>query len=273
MFKRKRKVIAIDLGGTNLRVSLVENDEVTKYIKKKTPDNKNDLLRAMSESIKELISKDVKGIGVSCAGPLRNGVIKNPPHLPLKNFNLQGYLAKKFKKKCVVENDANCVAIAESKLGVQKKNFFVLTLGTGIGGGIIINGELYNGCGYAAELGHIVMNDEGKDFETKWKDMRKKIYKKYKRKLLVRDLLEINDKDCKRLIDEITTILAQGIASHINSLDPEIVIIAGGISETGEIFMNKIRKKVPQYVINPKRYKIIWSSFYHPGTIGASLLI
>jgi len=139
------KVIAIDLGGTNLRVALVKDNKILKYIKKKTPKNKNDLLKEMVDSIFSLMTEDVKAIGVGSPGPLKNGIIQNPPNLPFRNFNLKKYLELQFKKRVVIENDAKCVAIAEANLGCRKKNFIILTLGTGIGGGIIINGKLYKG--------------------------------------------------------------------------------------------------------------------------------
>ena len=92
-------------------------------------------------------------MGTGEPGPLENGIIKNPPNLPLRNFNLKKELEKRFHKKVVIENDVHCVALAEAKLGCKKKNFVVLAFGTGIGGGIIIEGKLYTGQGYAGELG------------------------------------------------------------------------------------------------------------------------
>lgn len=268
----KRKVIAIDLGGTNLRVSLVVNNKVVSYIKEKTPKTQDALLRLLKKNIDSLMEPGVRGIGVSSAGPLLNGVLKNPPHLPLQNFDLEGYLKKVYRKRVKVENDANCVALAESKLGCKKNNFFILTLGTGVGGGVIIEGKLYSGQGYGAELGHIIM-DGGKDFESHWKYARTMIRKHFGRKLLVKDLLEKNDKNCKKILDYVSTVLARGIASHINVFDPEIVMLSGGISETGDKFLDQVRKKIPEYVIFPRIPEVKWSVLDHPGTLGASLLV
>src|SRR4030042_4832623 len=149
MVELKKEVIAVDLGGTHLRVALIKDNKILKYIKKKTPKDKDNLLREMADSISFLITKDVKAIGVGSPGPLKKGIIQNPPNLPFRNFNLKKYLEMQFKKRVVIENDAKCVAIAEANLGCKKKNFIILTLGTGIGGGIIINRELYKGKGYA----------------------------------------------------------------------------------------------------------------------------
>ncbi len=253
------KVIAIDLGGTNLRVALLEGNRILKYIKKKTPKQKNALLWELTNTISQLMTKDVKAIGMGCPGPLKNGIIQNPPNLPFRNFNLKKYLQDKFKKRVVIENDAKCVAIAESKLGCKKKNFIILTLGTGIGGGIIINNEPYKGEGYGGELGHIVL-DNGKDFESLWKEKGKQI----------KELFEKNE---KKKLEKVCEYLGQGIASLINIFDPEVVIIAGGVRENGEKFLKMIRKHIKKYQIIQRNVEIKFSKLEHPGILGASLLV
>ncbi len=253
------KVIAIDLGGTNLRAALVKDNKILKYIKKKTPKNKNDLLREMVDSIFCLMDKDVRAIGIGSPGPLKNGIIQNPPNLPFRNFNLKKYLEMQFKKRVVIENDAKCVAIAEANLGCRKKNFIILTLGTGIGGGIIINHKLYKGEGNAGELGHIIL-DNGKYFESLWKEKGKQI----------KELFENNEKQKLQIVSKY---LGQGIASLINVFDPEVVIIAGGVKETGNKFLNMIRKEVKKYQIIPRNVEIKFSKLEHPGILGASLLV
>lgn len=267
---RKKKVVAVDLGGTNLRVALVEDSKVINYVKKKTPKTKRELLNRLFWMMGGFMSKDVKGIAVSSAGPLKDGTIRNPPNLPLKNFNLKKALQDRFKVRAEVKNDADCVAFAEAKLGCRKKNFFILTLGTGIGGGLIINGELYRGGGYAGELGHIII-DNGKDFETMWKLSRNKCRKYFGEKLLIKDLLRINSKKAKEILEDSAKYLGQGIGSLINVFDPEVVIISGGVRETGNKFLSMIRKQTRKYTLIPSLPKIEWSELEHPGIIGASL--
>ena len=225
----------------------------------------------MTGLIKGFMSKDVKGIGIASPGPLSNGIIKNPPNLPLKNFNLKQYLQKKFKKRVELINDGQAVAFAESKLGCRKKNFFVLTLGTGIGGGIVINGEIYNGMGYAGELGHLVLNNEY--YEKLWQKEGEYCKKYFGKKLPVKELLEINNKESKKIIKEMVEIIGKGIGSLINVFDPEIVILSGGIRETGNKFLNQIKKTTKKYVLVPNFPKIKWNGLEHPGVLGASLLI
>ena len=268
----RKDVIAVDLGASNLRTSLVRGNKILEYKKIKTPKQKNLLIKALVDSISSLMGENVKGIGVASPGPLENGVIKNPPNLPLKNFNLKKILERKFKTKVRVENDANCVALAEAKLGCKKKNFIVLTLGTGIGGGIVINGEVYYGRGFAGELGHIIL-DNGKFFEDLWQMHKKLIRKYFGKNLFIKDLLERNDNKSKKILNIVTEYLGQGIASLINVFDPEVVILAGGITECGDKFLNMIKKQTKKYVILERKVNITWSNLKHPGIIGASLLI
>lgn len=253
------KIIAIDLGGTNLRVALLEGNRILKYIKKKTPKQKNALLWELTDTISQLITNDVKAIGMGCPGPLKNGIILNPPNLPFRNFNLKKYLETKFKKKVVIENDAKCVALAESKIGCQKKNFIILTLGTGIGGGIIINGNLYKGDGNAGEIGHMIL-DNGKYFEDLWKEKGKQI----------KELFENNE---KKKLERVAMYLGQGIGSLINVFDPEVVIIAGGVRENGNRFLNMIKKQTKKYQIIKRNIEIKFSRLQHPGILGAGLLV
>lgn len=268
------KIIAVDLGGTNLRVSLVQNNKILIYNKDSTPKTKKELINLLFKRVGGLMDKDVRGIGVASAGPLINGVIKNPPNLPLKNYNIKADLRKKFKVRVEVCNDAHCVALAEAELGVRKKNFIILTLGTGIGGGIIANGKLYEGQGFGGEFGHMIL-DRGKDLESlaAWKSTKKLTKRAFGKELLISDLIKMKNKKAEEILNEISLYLGQGIASLINIFDPEIVVLAGGIREAGSVFLNKIKKQAKKYSILPKTTPIQWSKLEHPGTLGAALLI
>ncbi|MFA5060863.1 MAG: ROK family protein [Candidatus Pacearchaeota archaeon] len=268
------KIIAIDLGGTNLRVALVEDNKVKEYIKSPTPKEKEELLYVMCKNISKLFSKDVRGIGVASAGPLEKGIILNPPNLPFKNFNLKKYLKKKFKTRVEVANDADCVAIAESKLGCKKNNFFILTIGTDIGGGIIVDSELFNGRGLGGELGHIIL-DNGKRFGVlaAGKRLKKLTKEKFGKELLINDLIKIKDKKAKEILEELSEYLGQGIASLINVFDPEIVVLSGGVKESGKNYLKMIQESTKKYVATNRKVKIVWSKLEHPGILGASLLI
>lgn len=260
----ENKVIAVDLGGTNLRVALVKGNKILNYLKVETPKQKEALINTLISSISKIITKDTKAIGIGSPGPLKKGIIINPPNLPFKNFNLQKKIQQKFKRKTIVENDANCVALAEAKFGVKKKNFIVLTLGTGVGAGVIINEKLYIGQGQASEAGHIIL-DKSKDLEYWWKAHRKVG--------MIKELIKSKNPSHKKILNELIDHLGQGIASLINVLDPEIIVLTGGARETGNKFLKMIQKSADKYKIIQDKHKIVWSKLKHPGILGAAALV
>ncbi|MEA3248649.1 MAG: ROK family protein [Nanoarchaeota archaeon] len=269
---RGDKIIAIDLGGTNIRVTLIRDRKILKYHKERTPKTPIEIKAKIFELVGNCMSSDVKGIAVAVPGVLKNGVIKFLPNLPIRNYNLKKALKDEFKVKVVVKNDADCVALAESKLGCKKKNFIILTLGTGIGGGIIIDGKLYQGEEYGGELGHIILNN-GKDFESlvaskRLRGVTKKVFGKPK---LFSELMRMKDVRANKILEEFAKYYGQGIASLVNCFDPEVVILTGGVSECGEGFIRMIRKYSERYFYFPKKTPIRWSKLKHPGVLGASL--
>jgi|TARA_B100001964_G_C14244602_1_gene606770 glucokinase len=270
----KKKIIAMDLGGTNLRIATVQNNKILEYYKEKTPRTSQGIKTRIFELIEDYITKDVKGIAIASPGPLKDGVIKNPPNLPLRNYNLKKELQKKFKVPVEVKNDADCVAHAELKLGCKRKNFIILTLGTGIGGGVIIDGKLYRGEGYAGELGHIIL-DNGKEFEelTASKRLHDVTTEAFGKPKLFHELMNMKGPKAKKIKNEFAEYYGQGIASLIHCFDPEAVILAGGIKECGSRFLTMIKKKASKYFYLPKKTPIVWSKIDHPGILGASLYL
>ncbi len=267
------KKIGVDLGGTHLRVGIFQNNKLKKYVKEKTPKSGKEIQKLLVELIEKFIEKDVKRIGVSSAGPLEKGIIKNPPNLPFKNFNLKKFLQSKFKRKIEVENDASCVGLAELN-NRKEKNFIILTLGTGIGGGIVINNQVYNGKGLGSELGHIII-DNGKDLEqlAGGKALKKYSKKEFGKELYIKDLIKINNSKARKIIKKEVNYLSDGVASLINIFDPECVIIAGGFSEGGKKFLSKLKTQVYKKIIIKRKTKIVYSKFREPGLIGASYLV
>lgn len=266
-----KKVIAFDIGGTNTRCALVENNKIIKFNSVKTPKTKKEFLENISRMINEVIGKNVKGVGIAFPSTIENGVVKHPTNVPLKNFDLSKYIEKKFKLKCEILNDASCVALAESYLGCKKNNFLVITLGTGIGGGIIIDKKVYQGLGRGGEFGHIYVR--GEEFESLWKKTKKEIWENYGDGTLVKDIVSIKDKKSIKIMKESADYLGEGISSLTTILDPEIVIIAGGIKESGPVFLNMIRDSFKRYSFVQKNLQISWSKLKEPGILGASLLI
>ena len=269
--------IAVDFGGTNIRAALVKDLKIIKIVKKETraSKGKNFVISQLIKTIEEAKNKKkINGIGIGSPGPLKNGIIKNPPNLPLKNVNLKKIIQKRFKVRTIIENDAKCAALAEAKLGTKKKNFILLTIGTGIGGGIVINHKLYKGTGYAGELGHMMIQDH-KDLEdlASGKAIRKVTKKYLHHEIKAKDLIKIKSKKARFILQNEIKYLSIGIANLINVFDPDVVILTGGVREIGNSFLKKVRKEVQKYTIIPRKVDIRWSKIKEPGILGAALLL
>jgi len=269
--------IAVDFGGTNIRAALMQGLKIIRIIKKETHSSKgkNFVISQLIKTIEEAKNnKKINGIGIGSPGPLKNGIIKNPPNLPLKNVNLKKIIQKKFKVRTIIENDAKCAALAEAKLGTKKKNFILLTIGTGIGGGIIINHKLYKGTGYAGELGHMIIQDH-KDLEdlASGKAIKNTSKKYFHHQIKAKDLVKLKSKRARFILKNEIKYLSIGIANLINIFDPDVVILTGGIKEIGNPFLKKIRKEVQKHTIIPRKVNIQWSKIKEPGILGAALLL
>jgi glucokinase len=268
----EKEVIAFDIGGTNTRCALVVKNKIKKFVSVKTPKNKEKFLKQICSFIDEFLSKKTIGVGIAFPGLIENGIIRNAPNLGIKNLNLKQYLKNKYKIPVEVYNDAGCVAIAESRLGTKKKNFFVMTLGTGIGGGIMVDSKPYRGLGEGAEFGHMYVR--GVEFESLWKKSKRKIISRYGENILIKNLVKRkNDKKAKEILEEASDYLGEGIASLISALDPEIVVVAGGLKESGPVFIKMIEKKVNEYAFIKRKIPVKWSKLKEPGILGASLLV
>jgi predicted NBD/HSP70 family sugar kinase len=276
----KKDVIAFDIGGTSIRCGLVRDRKILKLIRCETPKTRKAFLEKVVEMGNEFMDKNITGIGIGFPAPIKNGVVKNPPNIKLKNFDLKNYLKKKFKKRVEIANDVDCVALAELKFGIKKKNFFVIALGTGIGGGVVVDGKLYHGgSGYGSELGHILI--DGKDFESLWKETKKKIIKEFGKGVLVRDLVKIvggkkeqrSIEKAKEILEEAADYLGEGIASVVSVLDSEVVVLGGGVRDSGKGFLKMVNKAVKKYSFLPGKIKVVFGKVNEGGVLGASLLV
>lgn len=161
-------LIGIDIGGT--KTALIKGDKycnIFDRIEFKTESRlgPESFFERLTSNISRFQNSKPAGIGISVGGPLdtSKGIIYNPRHLPWGEVNLRAFFEEKYDCSVKVEHDAKAGALAELKLGAGKgyKNIVFLTLGTGLGAGIIINGEIYRGSkGFSGEVGHIKLTEE-----------------------------------------------------------------------------------------------------------------
>lgn len=275
-------IIGVDLGGTNIKFGLVDNGKIIRKIKMKTEADKGS-----SHVVKRIITGislvkegyKIEGIGIGSPGPLdyKQGIVINPPNLPFRNFNLKKVIQERFKMKVEVENDAKCAALAEKNYGKGKhlKNFIVLTIGTGVGSGAILDGKLYHGNMFATEIGHMIIRDY-KDVEdlvsgTAIESRAKKVLGK---RIEAKDLVisaKLGNKGAKKLVDEIAKDLAIAFTNITHIFDPELIIINGGVKEAGSYLFDKAKKEMNKMTMFEG--KIALSDLENAGILGAASLI
>ena len=278
--------IGIDLGGTNTKVGIVDKDgRILKNTSIKTRKNAASqlVIKDIAEAIKGTINKfgitekEIEHIGIGVPGLADNetGVILKAVNINFLNVKLRDEMKKYFDIPIYLENDANCAALAESMFGAAKgyKNSITLTLGTGIGGGIIIDKKIYKGFNCASgELGHMSINTNGivcncgrkGCFEmyasaTALKKQAIATVKNNKDTImynivngnidkvearLVFNCAKQNDKVALYIVNRYMRYLSCGIENIINIFQPDVIVIGGGISNAGEYFLNKIRSLV-----------------------------
>jgi glucokinase len=269
-------VLCLDIGGTNIRAGIVEGIKIKDYKKVKTPAKKRDILERLFEIIESYPKQSA--ICVSTAGFEKNGRIMQSLNNDMDGAPLTKILKERFKARVYVENDANCAALAEAHYGVGKgkKNFVLLTLGSGIGGGAILNGKLYRGQGGAIEPG-IMIIDKGEIFEY-WASGNASVRLAHEAgmgKITSWELEEKankGDKKARAVYKKVGYYLGVGLANLVYIFDPEILIIGGGFSRVKHIYpeMSKTFRKL--YKLNPKP-SIVKAKFSDDaGLIGAGLL-
>ncbi|HAH51449.1 MAG TPA: ROK family protein [Balneola sp.] len=165
------KAVAVDLGGTNIKAAIVDNENGI-IEQTSTPTHaelgRDHLLDRISATIKELTAKhEVIGVGMGLPGMvnLEQTIVRNPPNLPgWDEVRAAEEITQRTNLPCRIENDANIAALGSLHFGVGRNfnDFIIITLGTGVGGGIIINNCLYKGTkGMAGELGHVILDYHG----------------------------------------------------------------------------------------------------------------
>jgi len=268
--------IGIDLGGTNVKGILLRHDgEVLhQHLIPTNDDGKGKWKENVFEMVtylKDVSDVTVSVIGLSCPG-LANEQNKSIAYLPnrlpgLENFNWEN----SFNTKTFVINDAHAALIAEAKYGVIQgyKNAVLLTLGTGVGGGILINGELYQGQSQmAGHFGHISINPNDDELSIvgmpgsleyaigNYSIKRKSLGRFASTHELVGAYKE-NDCFASWLWLDIVRKLSLTVASFANSLSPEIVVLAGGITQAGDALIHPLQQFLDMYEWRPNNKKTL----------------
>ena len=282
-------ILAIDIGGTMIKYGLVSSDGKilsTNKIKTEASKGLNNILNKIDNIFKRYKENNPVGIAVSGTGQI-NGmigkVIGGNPIIPnWIGTNLVKILEEKYNLPAVLENDVNCVALGEKWIGAGKdlSNFICLTIGTGIGGGIILNNQLFRGENFVAgEFGHILIKKGEFEQFASTTALIRLVKERTGKTLNGKEIFDLEKKEIleyQEVISEWIENLTDGLSSIIYCFNPANIILGGGVIEQGEPLINRIKnslfKKIgPQF---KEKLNITQAKLgNNAGIIGASYLL
>lgn len=273
-------ILGIDLGGTNVRLGQIVEGVVIKKASVTSPSSLSleDSLDYLSREIRKLLIPEVKaiGIGVPSVVDATKGIVYNATNIPSwKEVHLQGYLSAKFNIPVYVNNDCNCFVLGEKRYGIGKpyRDIVGITLGTGVGAGVIIDNKLYNGRNTGAgEIGSLPYLDAtledycssmffSKHYQATAEETAEKAYKGNTSAL------------------EIWKIFGRHMGSLIQCVlyvyDPELIILGGGISKAYSLFEQELMKTLEEfpYTETVKNIEIKISDNKDISLLGAAALV
>ena len=264
------RVLGIDLGGSAIKLGrFLEDGTCLETISIATPQpaQPKPVVNAIALAVKQLnLDCTCRAIGLGVPGPT-----DNTRRIAKKSINLPGWddvpvadwLEAETGLATILENDANCAAIGEAWLGAGRQfdNFILLTLGTGVGGGIFLDGKLFTGrCGAAGELGLITLNPDGYPCRSgnrgsleQYASIDSILRRTGKTPAEMGKLAREGDPAALEFWQNYGKSLGAGLASLIYVLTPEAVIIGGGISASSQFFLPSTLKEIEQRVVSPSR--------------------
>ncbi len=315
MTKKLKYAVGVDLGGTYIKLGIVtDGGKIVKKVVVDTLAEKGPdvIIAQIKKGLKQLLDGTklkIHAVGVGCPGVVstKKGTVENPPNLPGWNrVNLVKILEKTTNKKVFIENDANAAAIGEYIFGAGKKydSFVMITLGTGVGGGIILKRKIYRGdFGAAGEIGHVTIDYKGPKcncgsygcIETyignqylverikKELNGKKSIIKELVQNDLtlltpkiISEAAEAGDAFAQVVVKDMGAYLGAAMASLSNVLDIGVFIIGGGVSGFGKPLFEAIEENTRARVLTPlrKRIKVVHAKLQNDAGIkGASALV
>ena len=281
------KYLTVDIGGTDIKYGII-NEKRELIFKSTTPTNTHLGAKNVINIIRTLfieLSKEhkLKGLAISTTGVIddETNSLLSPPSIPDWNtISFRRDLAD-LNTLISVENDVNSMALCEQSLVEGADNLpslFAMTIGTGIGGSMFINGKMHKGSAFSGgECGKMILNDKGETFEdiaatSALIRMAKEVYPNITNGVEVFNLFDQGDKEIAKVVDKFYRNLAIGFANIIYLLNPDQVIIGGGITNRGELFLNELNEHIEE-VLQPyflKSYKLsIAKNKNDAGMIGA----
>jgi len=251
-----QSVIGVDLGGTKILAGVVDRDgTVERRRELPTPlESQDELLRGLAEAVEDVLSDDVAALGFGIPSTIdqRSGKAVTSVNIPLADLDLRGAMHERFGLPVGIDNDANAATLAEWAHGAGRgtRHMVMLTLGTGVGGGLILDGKPYRGAiGAGAELGHMVIDLDGPPCQgactgrghlevlasghAATTAAMERFGPAADAHRLVR-LANEGDSDAVAILAEIGSRLGAGMVSLVNIFNPELIVVGGGFAAAGD---------------------------------------
>ena len=274
----KEKFIGIEIGGTKLQIVCGHADgellSTHRFVVDKE-EGANGIRTNIETALKEYSAATIGAIGVGFGGPVNRltGQIETSFHIEgWSGFGLKDWLTSIMNVPVFIDNDANVAALGEATHGAGKgfNNVLYVTLGSGVGGGLVVNGKIYHGAiPGELEIGHIQMDRNGTTLENMcsgWavdKRIRMAVAanpggvlaklvegKGSSEAIYLMEALEANDPVARRVFEQLTDNLAFGFSHAIHLLHPEVLVFGGGLSFMGETLQKGIAAKLPGYIMS-----------------------
>jgi glucokinase len=298
MAGKERYIVGVDLGGTNIAAGAMPTDGTREIAMRMTPtraeEGAESVVNRIAQMIEDVIAQtraetgadreDFLGVGIGSPGPLdrEHGIVIVTPNLGWRDFPLRDEVGSRVNLPATLDNDANCATLGEWWAGAAKggRNVVGLTIGTGIGGGLILDGKLYHGASDAAgEIGHTTIDSTGRRckcgnygcleaytsgpaiaerareamaggeptllFELVGGDLNKitaqTVYEAAKR----------DDAIALEVVRDTAHFLGVGISNLVNIFNPDTVVIAGGVTQAGDALFDPLRAEVKRRAFKP----------------------
>ena len=305
--------VGVDIGGT--KIDAVLADDCGNIIKRELKETRasegpNAVIKRIVDAVKAVSSgSKIAAVGIGAAGiiDVETGLITTSPNLPgWRNIKLKDILERELGIKTFVDNDATVAALAEHKFGIAAgcDHFICVTLGTGIGGGIVTNGQVYRGTsGAAGEIGHMTIDVNGplcgcgnrgcwetlasgsaleREAKAKMAEGIQTTIPRYAKgsdgRVTAKGIFlaaQDGDELAKKLIEQLGFYVGVGLSNLINIFNPQLVVISGGVSRMGDMLLEPARKTVREraFELSAKAVRVEVSSLgYDAGPLGAVAL-
>ena len=310
-----RYIIGVDLGGTNIVVGAMPEDGSRQLAMRSQPTRSEHGAEAVSQLIGSMIDEtlwavcaetgarreDFLGVGIGAPGPLdrERGLVIVAPNLGWRDYPLRDRVHDLVGLPSTLDNDANCATVGEWWRGAARggRNVVGLTIGTGIGGGLVIDGKLYHGASdVAGEFGHTTIDSTGRRCkcgnygcleayasgpaiadrarEALWEGANSTLLQLVGGDAAlitaqtVYDAAEQGDEIAREVVRDTARFLGTGIANLLNGLNPDVVVVAGGVTQAGEALFGPLRNEVQKRAFKPavQACRIVPGAL--PGTAG-----